>query len=132
MAIEAKKTSKTAGKAASLKKETKAVSGTPIEEVSKTIPAVVGKPEEAKKTGKTSSVSKKAANSKKGPKTSVVIEYEGKQIPAEHVISEAEKAFARANKGVEIKTIDVYVKPEEHAAYYVVNGIGSDDYKLML
>lgn len=36
------------------------------------------------------------------------------------------------NKGTVIETIEIYVKPEEHAAYYVVNGEGSDQYKVML
>ena len=31
-----------------------------------------------------------------------------------------------------IKTIEVYVKPEENVAYYVVNGEGSDDWKVSL
>ena len=36
------------------------------------------------------------------------------------------------NKGTVIETIEIYVKPEEHTAYYVVNGEGSDQYKVML
>ena len=36
------------------------------------------------------------------------------------------------NKGAVIETIEIYVKPEEHAGYYVVNGEGSDQYKVML
>ena len=42
------------------------------------------------------------------------------------------KAYEEAHKGAEIKTIEVYVKPEENVAYYVVNGEGSDDYKVTL
>ena len=36
-------------------------------------------------------------------------------------MAEATKAFKKGNRGVDIKTIKVYVKPEENAAYYVVN-----------
>ena len=56
----------------------------------------------------------------------------GKQIVAKDVLDKAVKAYAEAHKGAEIKTIEVYVKPEENVAYYVVNGEGSDDYKVTL
>ena len=32
----------------------------------------------------------------------------------------------------EIETISVYVKPEENAAYYAVNGAGSEEYRIQL
>ena len=38
----------------------------------------------------------------------------------------------KGNKVGDIKTIEIYVKPEENAAYYVVNGVGADDYKIEL
>ena len=41
-------------------------------------------------------------------------------------------AFTEANPDAEIKTMDVYVKPEEGVAYYAVNGEGSGDYKIEL
>ena len=61
-----------------------------------------------------------------------MIEYAGTQIVAKDVLAAATKAFKAANKGVTIKTIEVYVKPEENVAYYVVNGEGSEDYKVEL
>ncbi len=75
---------------------------------------------------------KKAPAKKAEPKASVVIEYAGKQIVAKDVLADAIKTFKKANKGVTIKTIEVYVKPEENVAYYVVNGEGSEDYKVSL
>ena len=43
------------------------------------------------------------------------------------------KAYTKkGNKVGDIKTIEIYVKPEESAAYYVVNGVGADDYKIEL
>lgn len=71
---------------------------------------------------------KKAPAKKTEPKTAIVIEYSGSQIVASDVLAAAKKAFAKANKGIEIKTIDLYVKPEEGRAYYVVNGVGTDDF----
>lgn len=75
---------------------------------------------------------KKAPAKKADPKACVVIEFAGKQIVAKDVLDKAVKAYEAAHKGVEIKTIEVYVKPEENVAYYVVNGEGSDDYKVTL
>lgn len=81
---------------------------------------------------KTTAAKRGPAAKKTEPKTSLVLEFEGKQINSKDVIAAAKKAFTKANKGVVIKTLDVYVKPEEHVAYYVVNGQGSDDYKVSL
>ena len=75
---------------------------------------------------------KKAPAKKADPKACVYIEFAGKQIVAKDVLDKAVKAYAEAHKGAEIKTIEVYVKPEENVAYYVVNGEGSDDYKVTL
>ena len=69
---------------------------------------------------------------KADPKACVVIEFSGKQIVAKDVLDKAVKAYEADHKGAEIKTIEVYVKPEENVAYYVVNGEGSDDYKVIL
>lgn len=75
---------------------------------------------------------KKAPAKKVEPKASVVIEYAGNQIVAKDVLAAAIKAFKKDNKSVTIKTIEVYVKPEENVAYYVVNGEGSENYKVSL
>lgn len=86
----------------------------------------------AEEAPKKAPAAKKAPAKKAEPKASVVIEYAGKQIVAKDVLADATKAFKKANKGVTIKTIEVYVKPEENVAYYVVNGEGSEDYKVSL
>ena len=74
----------------------------------------------------------KKAVARKEVKSSVVIEFAGKQIVAKDVLEAAKKAYESMNKGAVIETIEIYVKPEEHTAYYVVNGEGSDQYKVML
>lgn len=93
-------------------------------------PAV--KAEAAKTETAKAETAKKAPAKKVEPKTSVVIEFAGKQIVAKDVVAAATKAYKKANKGAVIKKIEVYVKPEENAAYYVVNGEGSADYKVEL
>lgn len=75
---------------------------------------------------------KKAPAKKVEPKTSIVIEFGGKQVVAKDIVAAATKAYKKANRGVVIKKIEVYVKPEEQVAYYVVNGEGSEDYKVEL
>lgn len=98
------------------------------------VKAESAKAAEAKKeeAPKKAPAAKKAPAKKVEPKASVIIEYAGNQIVAKDVLAAATKAFKASNKGVTIKTIEVYVKPEENVAYYVVNGEGSDDYKVSL
>ena len=66
------------------------------------------------------------------PDTTVTVQFQGKDIVTAQVVEAAKKAFAEANPDVEIRTIDVYVKPDENVAYYAVNGEGSGDYKVEL
>ena len=80
----------------------------------------------APKAEKAPTAAKKAADA------TVYIQFAGNQVAAKDILEAAKKAFAEANEGVEIKTIELYVKPEEGAAYYVVNGVGGDDMKIEL
>ena len=66
-------------------------------------------------------------------KTSVVVPFAGKEVAEKDLIAAVKKAYTKkGNKVGDIKTIEIYVKPEESAAYYVVNGVGADDYKIEL
>ncbi len=66
-------------------------------------------------------------------KTSVVVQFAGKEVTEKDLIVAVKKAYTKkGNKVGDIKTIEIYVKPEESAAYYVVNGVGADDYKIEL
>lgn len=89
-----------------------------------------------KETTKKETIKKEAAKKvlvkKTDPKTSVVVEYAGGQIVVKDVVSKATKAFAKANKGVAVKKVEVYLKPEEGVAYYVVNGVGGEECKVVL
>lgn len=87
--------------------------------------------EEKKEAAPKKTAAKKPA-AKKEVKSSVVIEYAGKQIVAKDVLEAAKNSYESMNKGAAIETIEIYVKPEENAAYYVVNGEGSDQYKVIL
>ena len=75
-------------------------------------------------------------NVKAAPKAeiekTVVVEFGGKQIKAKDVLAQAEKAYAESHPETEIKTVELYISPEQNAAYYVVNGEASDDFKIEL
>ena len=62
----------------------------------------------------------------------VHFQFDGKDLVAKDVLDQAVKAFKKSHRGVEIKTIDLYIVANEGAAYYVVNGEGGDDYKIIL
>lgn len=55
-------------------------------------------------------------------KTNVYVEFYGEQISKDELVKEAEKIWVAAGKKAsDIKKIDLYVKPEEDKAYYVIN-----------
>lgn len=88
------------------------------------------KAEEPKKEAKKAPAKRAAA---KDIKTSVVVQFAGKEVTEKELIAAVKKAYTKkGNKVGDIKTIEIYVKPEENAAYYVVNGVGADDYKIEL
>ncbi len=88
--------------------------------------------EEAPKAAVKKPAARKTAAKKSEPETTVTIQFQGKEITAVQVVEAAKAAFTEANPDAEIKTMDVYVKPEEGVAYYAVNGEGSGDYKIEL
>ena len=51
------------------------------------------------------------------------VEYYGKQVEEKDIIARVKKAWTRSGKKVgDIKEMDLYIKPEENAVYYVING----------
>ena len=56
----------------------------------------------------------------------------GGQFVAKKVLDKAVAAYKAAHKDAAIKKIDLYIKPEEGVAYYVVDGEGSEDFKVEL
>ena len=64
---------------------------------------------------------KKAA--KKDFKVKAFVEYYGKQVEEKDIIARVKKAWTKSGKKVgDIKEMDLYIKPEENAVYYVING----------
>ena len=64
---------------------------------------------------------KKAA--KKDIKVKAFVEYYGKQVEEKDIIARVKKAWTKSGKKVgDIKEMALYIKPEENAVYYVING----------
>lgn len=105
----------------------------PTKEIAKTEP--VKNVEAAKKTAIKKTPVKKAAATKAAAtktaaakkeviKENVNFEFSGKSYTSEKLLAIAKDVwkFDLQKKVSDIKSIDLYVKPEENAAYYVING----------
>lgn len=65
----------------------------------------------------------KKAAAKKEIKVKAFVEYYGKQVEEKDMIAKVKKAWTKTGKKVgDIKTMELYIKPEEDAVYYVING----------
>lgn len=96
---------------------------------------VVEKPEEKKTTAAKTTSEKKAAVKKTTAKTAkktvakkemkvrAVVEHAGKQVEEKDMIASVKKAWTKSGRKVgDIKSMELYIKPEEAAVYYVING----------
>lgn len=55
-------------------------------------------------------------------KFNVIVEYQGRQTTCKDLEKAAKEAWTdKGNKVKDLKTADLYVKPEENAVYYVFN-----------
>ncbi|WP_320937949.1 DUF6465 family protein [Enterocloster lavalensis] len=127
-----KRTMAAAAKAVEVKEEVKEV----VREATKA-PAAKAEAKAADQAQvKTAAKADAIGNVKAAPKAevekTVVVEFGGKQIKAKDVLAQAEKAYAESHPETEIKTVELYISPEQNAAYYVVNGEASDDFKIEL
>lgn len=93
------------------------------------------KKEEVKKAEKPAASKAKKAPAKKETaiKSTLYVQYDGKEHTEKDLVAMVKKAYVKlGNKAADIKTIDIYLKPDESVAYYVINGVGSDDFKIEL
>lgn len=50
------------------------------------------------------------------------VEYKGKQVEDKAIVAAVKKAWTESgNKVGDMKTVELYIKPEEAAVYYVIN-----------
>ncbi len=128
-----KTTAKTETKATEVKETAKATTKTAAAKTTTAAKAeakpatkAAAKTEEKAAPEQATAAAKKPAAKKtttaKEAKTSVYIEFNGAKVAVDEVVENV-KATYKANGGkAAIKTLEVYVKPEEQAAYFVVNG----------
>lgn len=104
------KTETTVPKAEEVKAEVKAE----VKEEAKKAPA---KKEPAKKAP-----AKKATPAKAEIKTALYVQFAGNEVTEADIIDKVKAAYvAEGHKESAIKEINLYVKPEEYAVYYVIN-----------
>ena len=86
-------------------------------------PAEAPKPVEKKPAKK--APAKKAPAKKTEPKTTVKVQFAGNEYDIAEITKKVTKASKASVKGT-VKKVEIYIKPEEGVAYYVVNSDVSD------
>ena len=88
--------------------------------VEKTAPAVEKAAEKVVEETKEAAKKVRKTAPKKEMKTTLIVEHQGKQV--EDMIAAVKKAWTKSGRKIgDIKTMTLYVKPEEAAVYYVIN-----------
>ena len=77
---------------------------------------------------------KKTPGRKAAVKEEFVLEFAGKQITQEEIKKKVKENWTKdqKNKIKDIKTIKVFLQPENSCAYYTINDEGNDSYKIEL
>ena len=77
---------------------------------------------------------KKIPGRKAAVKEEFVLEFAGKQITQEEIKKKVKENWTKVqkNKIKDIKTIKVFLQPENSCAYYTINDEGNDSYKIEL
>lgn len=94
-----------------------------VEEVKSVATAAVAEKKETKATKTTKSTKTTAKKAvKEELKAEVFIQYQGQEAVVADAIEKAKAEFvADGHRVSSIKSLQVYLKPEEYAAYYVIN-----------
>ena len=77
---------------------------------------------------------KKTPGRKAAVKEEFLLEFAGKQITQEEIKKKVKENWTKVqkNKIKDIKTIKVFLQPENSCAYYTINDEGNDSYKIEL
>lgn len=95
---------------------------TVVEETKKTTKKAATKKTAEKDTAKTT-----VKRTRKAKAANIFVQYNNQEVSQEELVKRIIEKWCAENDKKEsaIKEFDVYVKPEDNAAYYVVNGQGS-------
>lgn len=116
--------------AAEAKPEVKAAESE-VKAEEKAVEKKTAKPAAAKKTTKTAAKKETAEKPAKTTKASasqkIILQMSGREdISMENVIERVKKAYVdEGHSAASIKNVEVYIKPEEGMAYYVIDGYAS-------
>ena len=76
-----------------------------------------------KETAKKTTAKKTVKAEKPAVTQNIYVQFAGKEIPTADLVAKAtEEWVALGHRASSIKSLDLYVKPEDMAAYYVING----------
>ena len=96
-----------------------------VKAAEKTTKAVVEKAEEVKEAVKETAKApaKKTATRKATVTETVYLQYLGKEINKDDLVKQVKEIWTKElkNKAGDLKSITLYLKPEENKAYYVIN-----------
>ena len=122
--------------AAAVNKEAakKEVKTTVAEEVKEKVAEVKETTKAAKAETAEKAEPKKTPGRKAAVKEEFVLEFAGKQITQEEIKKKVKENWTKVqkNKIKDIKTIKVFLQPENSCAYYTINDEGNDSYKIEL
>lgn len=126
-----------ASKPATAEKTADKADGKAVSEVSsvtKKTPAKTTAKSSAKSSTAKTTAAKKTTAKKTEVKTTVAVQYAGKELFTDNLLDEVKKVWVEQFEGKlsEIKTIELYIKPEESKAYFVVNGLSNGNYFIYL
>lgn len=109
--------------------ETKATTKKAVEAKSD-VKAPAKKPAAKKPAAKKAAPAKKTTNKDVAVNASYVLQYAGKEVIASTILETVKTMWVEKFQGKleEIKTIEIYIKPEENRAYFVINGLSNGDY----
>ncbi len=87
------------------------------------------KPAAEKKPAEKKAPAKKAAAKKTEPVIKTIVQVDGKDYDVSTLAVDLLKSYKSTHKRKAVAEFVVYVKPEENAAYYTINGEGQEDFK---
>ena len=122
---------KTAAKKAPAEKKTAAKKAPAEKKVAAAKAPAAKKAAAAKKVAAKAPAAKKAAK-KAEPVIKTILQVEGKDFDLSTVAVDALKKYKSTHKRKVVNEFVVYVKPEDNAAYFTVNGEGQEDFKVEL
>ena len=96
-----------------------------VKAAEKTTKAVAEKAEEVKEAVKETAKApaKRTTNRKTAVKETVYLQYLGKEINKDDLVKQVKDIWTKElkNKAGDLKSVTLYLKPEENMAYYVIN-----------